>query len=129
MDAPQGPDAAMDAPQGPCCPGSLILPCTRRSRPAFAFSDSAAFAVWLEKQMPTEDVSVTSTGVRAGVKQEEQLPDKPYIAALQKIITDQQEAYTLLYQRNLRLYDELMEANQTIQCLSTPSNQTAPRAS
>lgn len=81
------------------------------------------------QEMQTEDVSVTSTGEREGVKQEEQLPDKPYIAALQEIITDQQEAYTLLYQRNLRLYDELMEANQTIQRLSTPSNPTAPDAS
>ena len=108
MDAPQGPDAAMDAPHGP---------------------DAAMDADLQEKQMPTEDVSVTSTGVREGAKQEEQLPDKPYIAALQKIITDQQEAYTLLYQRNLRLYDELMEANQPIQRLSTPSNPTAPDAS
>ena len=82
-----------------------------------------------EKQMPTEEDSVTSTGVRESVKQEEQLPDKPYIAALQEIITDQQEAYTLLYQRNLRLYHELMEANQTIQRLSTPSNPTVPDAS
>ncbi len=51
------------------------------------------------------------------------------IATLQKQITEQQEAYALLYDRNLLLYTELTEACQTIVRLSTLLNPTAPRAS
>jgi hypothetical protein len=51
------------------------------------------------------------------------------IATLQKRITEQQEAYALLYERNLLLYTELTEACQTIVRLSTLLNPTTSRAS
>jgi len=49
--------------------------------------------------------------------QEEQLPDKQCIATLQKQITEQQEAYVLLYDRNLLLYIELNTEKQRVERL------------
>jgi hypothetical protein len=82
-----------------------------------------------EQQMTAEGIFGRSNDVRESVLQEEQVPDKQCIATLQKQITEQQEAYALLYNRNVLLYTELTEANQTIERLSTLSNPTAPHAS
>ena len=50
--------------------------------------------------------------------QEEQVQDKQYIATLLTQIGEHQEAYAILYNRNLLLYKELIDANQTIERLS-----------
>ena len=47
----------------------------------------------------------------------EQLPDR---ASLLKQIAEHQEAYCVLYERNVRLSHELHEAKQTIELLSAP---------
>ena len=44
----------------------------------------------------------------------QQLPDVP---ALLRQITEHQETYRILYQRNVLLYDELMQAKATIEHL------------
>ena len=49
--------------------------------------------------------------------QEEQISDKQCIATLQKQITEQQEAYVLLHDRNLLLYIELNKEKQRIERL------------
>jgi len=42
---------------------------------------------------------------------------RPDVSALLRQVTEQQEAYAILYQRNVLLYDELMEAKATIEHL------------
>jgi hypothetical protein len=67
-----------------------------------------------EPQMPADGIEEVSTGVEM---QEEQVQDKQYIATLLKQIKEHQEAYGILYNRNLLLHNEVTDANQMIECL------------
>jgi hypothetical protein len=70
-----------------------------------------------EQHMPAEGVQKIRKPADLEI-QEGDVPDQVCVATLLQQINEHQEAYRMLYARNLLLYNELTDARQTIECLN-----------